>query len=98
MMELDEAAGPTARLPSPRVPADRQSLTWSRVALSHNSCVPPPRSGAASVVVRGKLFMFGVRTILLPVSVCPLYRFVSLIVVDISNWIVGCGQVSALLA
>ena len=26
------------------------------------SCVPPPRSGAASVVVKGRLYMFGVST------------------------------------
>lgn len=39
---------------------DRQSLTWSRVSLSASSAVPPPRSGAASVVVKGRLYMFGV--------------------------------------
>jgi hypothetical protein len=39
---------------------DKQSLTWSRVSLSPTSCVPPPRSGAASVVVKGRLYMFGV--------------------------------------
>ena len=41
---------------------DRQSLKWCRVALSPTSCVPPPRSGAASVVVKGRLYMFGVST------------------------------------
>ena len=39
---------------------DRQSFLWSRVNLSHESILPPPRSGAASVVVQGKLYMFGV--------------------------------------
>jgi hypothetical protein len=38
---------------------DRQSFLWSKVHLSHDSVVPPPRSGAASVVVQGKLYMFG---------------------------------------
>ena len=38
---------------------DRQHLTWSRVA-PPGSVVPPRRSGAASVVVKGKLYMFGV--------------------------------------
>lgn len=38
---------------------DRQAFRWSRVHLSHDSIVPPPRSGAASVVVQGKLYMFG---------------------------------------
>eukprot|EP00590_Aulacoseira_subarctica_P011142 CAMPEP_0172432294 /NCGR_PEP_ID=MMETSP1064-20121228/62499_1 /TAXON_ID=202472 /ORGANISM="Aulacoseira subarctica , Strain CCAP 1002/5" /LENGTH=715 /DNA_ID=CAMNT_0013179493 /DNA_START=1 /DNA_END=2145 /DNA_ORIENTATION=+ len=35
---------------------DRQSLTWSRVIVSQS---PPPRSGAASVVIRSKLYVFG---------------------------------------
>jgi len=39
-------------------PDDRQSLTWSRIVVSSDS-VPPPRSGAASVVVKGVLYMFG---------------------------------------
>ena len=39
---------------------DKQHLTWSRVALPPGSVVPPRRSGAASVVVKGKLYMFGV--------------------------------------
>mmetsp|Transcript_25862 Transcript_25862/g.37863 ORF Transcript_25862/g.37863 Transcript_25862/m.37863 type:complete len:612 (-) Transcript_25862:104-1939(-) len=38
---------------------DRQSLTWSRVPLSPTTVTPPPRSGAASVVVKGRLYMFG---------------------------------------
>lgn len=38
---------------------DRQSFTWSRVLVSSQSSLPPPRSGAASVVVRNKLWMFG---------------------------------------
>eukprot|EP00980_Cylindrotheca_fusiformis_P017849 scaffold5653_cov147-Cylindrotheca_fusiformis.AAC.11 len=43
----------------PRMHRDRQAFLWSRVHLSHESIVPPPRSGAASVVVQGKLYMFG---------------------------------------
>jgi hypothetical protein len=35
----------------------RQILSWQRVSLNPSSVVPPPRSGAASVVVRGKLYM-----------------------------------------
>ena len=40
----------------PRSCADRQCLTWSRVPTLSNGGfgVPPPRSGAASVVVKGK--------------------------------------------
>ncbi|KAL3783345.1 hypothetical protein ACHAW5_010887 [Stephanodiscus triporus] len=38
---------------------DGQHLTWSRVSLPPGSVVPPRRSGAASVVVKGKLYMFG---------------------------------------
>lgn len=38
---------------------DGQHLTWSRVSLPLGSVVPPRRSGAASVVVKGKLYMFG---------------------------------------
>ena len=34
---------------------DRHSFLWSRVHLSHDSITPPPRSGAASVVVQGKV-------------------------------------------
>lgn len=36
-----------------------QALTWSRVNSIGGSKVPPPRSGAASVVVKGRLYMFG---------------------------------------
>lgn len=37
-----------------------QSLTWSRVvACGTDAILPPPRSGAASVVVKGKLYIFG---------------------------------------
>ena len=39
---------------------DKQHLTWSRVALPLGCVLPPRRSGAASVVVKGKLYMFGV--------------------------------------
>lgn len=66
--ELDDAAGPSSV--TPRISTDRQSLTWSRVNLSPRSCLPPPRSGAASVVVRGKLFMFGV-------SACSGFRIIA---------------------
>eukprot|EP00579_Thalassiosira_antarctica_P000267 CAMPEP_0201870066 /NCGR_PEP_ID=MMETSP0902-20130614/3321_1 /ASSEMBLY_ACC=CAM_ASM_000551 /TAXON_ID=420261 /ORGANISM="Thalassiosira antarctica, Strain CCMP982" /LENGTH=584 /DNA_ID=CAMNT_0048395639 /DNA_START=35 /DNA_END=1789 /DNA_ORIENTATION=- len=38
---------------------DKQHLTWSKVALPPGGVVPPRRSGAASVVVKGKLYMFG---------------------------------------
>eukprot|EP00574_Skeletonema_japonicum_P011210 CAMPEP_0201729950 /NCGR_PEP_ID=MMETSP0593-20130828/20574_1 /ASSEMBLY_ACC=CAM_ASM_000672 /TAXON_ID=267983 /ORGANISM="Skeletonema japonicum, Strain CCMP2506" /LENGTH=643 /DNA_ID=CAMNT_0048222387 /DNA_START=129 /DNA_END=2057 /DNA_ORIENTATION=- len=38
---------------------DHNNLTWSRMALSPHSSIPPPRSGAASVVVKGRLYMFG---------------------------------------
>ena len=37
-----------------------QSFKWARVKMSPESTIPPPRSGAASVVVQGKLYMFGV--------------------------------------
>ena len=56
-------AGPPNAAPLsmvPRMQRDRQSFLWSRVHLSHDSHIPPPRSGAASVVVQGKLYMFGV--------------------------------------
>lgn len=55
----NRAGGVPAIGPS-RVQSDQQSLTWSRVTLSPTSCIPPPRSGAASVVVKGRLYMFGV--------------------------------------
>ena len=42
---------------------DGQHLTWSRVSLPLGSVVPPRRSGAASVVVKGKLYMFGVSAV-----------------------------------
>ncbi|KAL3760521.1 hypothetical protein ACHAWU_001856 [Discostella pseudostelligera] len=38
---------------------DKQHLMWSRVQLPPGSVIPPRRSGAASVVVKGKLYMFG---------------------------------------
>eukprot|EP00591_Stephanopyxis_turris_P014526 CAMPEP_0195540988 /NCGR_PEP_ID=MMETSP0794_2-20130614/50854_1 /TAXON_ID=515487 /ORGANISM="Stephanopyxis turris, Strain CCMP 815" /LENGTH=593 /DNA_ID=CAMNT_0040675071 /DNA_START=14 /DNA_END=1792 /DNA_ORIENTATION=+ len=38
---------------------NRQALTWSRVVPAAGSKLPPPRSGAASVVVKGRLYMFG---------------------------------------
>lgn len=41
----------------PRSPSDRQCFTWRRI--SPPGLVPPPRSGAASVVVKGRLYIFG---------------------------------------
>lgn len=49
--------GGTAAAGPPTV-RDRQALTWAR--MSAGGSLPPPRSGAASVVVKGKLYMFGV--------------------------------------
>lgn len=46
--------------PVPRLRLERQCLSWNKVPLSPKSAVvPPPRSGAASVVVGGKLYVFG---------------------------------------
>jgi len=59
MTEIDDAAAGGKPIETNRITSNRQSLTWSRVTLAFTSCLPPPRSGAASVVVRGKLFMFG---------------------------------------
>ena len=42
---------------------DRQALTWTRMSASGS--LPPPRSGAASVVVKGRLYMFGVSSLCL---------------------------------
>ena len=42
-----------------RMKKDKHTFLWSRVYLSHDSIIPPPRSGAASVVVQGKLYVFG---------------------------------------
>ena len=53
----DARAHATKGLPS--TTNDKQHLTWSRVALPVGGVVPPRRSGAASVVVKGKLYMFG---------------------------------------
>lgn len=60
MTDIDNAAAGGIPIGTNRITDDQQSLTWSRVTLSLNSRLPPPRSGAASVVVRGQLFMFGV--------------------------------------
>lgn len=43
----------------------QQYLTWNRINLPPGSIIPPRRSGAASVVVKGKLYMFGVSLVLL---------------------------------
>jgi Kelch motif/Galactose oxidase, central domain len=37
----------------------RQCLTWTRIPVPNSVVVPPPRSGAASVVVKGRLYIFG---------------------------------------
>jgi len=54
-------AGPInpASTTDPRMKKDKHKFLWSRVHLSHDSIIPPPRSGAASVVVQGKLYVFG---------------------------------------
>ena len=54
-------AGPInpSSVADPRMKKDKHKFLWSRVHLSHDSIVPPPRSGAASVVVQGKLYVFG---------------------------------------
>jgi Kelch motif len=44
---------------TPRSPSDRQCFTWRRMPPSPNGIVPPPRSGAASVVVKGRMYVFG---------------------------------------
>uniref|UniRef100_A0A7S2XIU6 BTB domain-containing protein n=1 Tax=Attheya septentrionalis TaxID=420275 RepID=A0A7S2XIU6_9STRA len=49
----------TEHEPQSRIRRDRQALSWSRVNLNPCSAMPPQRSGAASVVVKGKLFVFG---------------------------------------
>jgi N-acetylneuraminic acid mutarotase len=36
-----------------------ESLVWQRMAVAADAPVPPPRSGAASVVVKGKLYIYG---------------------------------------
>lgn len=54
-------AGPPSAAPAASgIHRDHQSFFWSRVQLSHESARPRSRSGAASVVVQGKLYMFGV--------------------------------------
>lgn len=55
---LAAGAGVAPRAMIPRAHAQRQCLTWSRVPV-YGSLVPPPRSGAASVVVNGRLYCFG---------------------------------------
>lgn len=35
-------------------------LKWNHIIPGPGSSIPPPRSGAASVVVKGRLYMFGV--------------------------------------
>ena len=58
--EQATAAGTSSSAPVPRLRLERQCLSWSKVPVSPRSTeVPPPRSGAASVVVGGKLYVFG---------------------------------------
>ena len=54
----------------------QQYLTWNRINLPPGSIVPPRRSGAASVVVRGKLYMFGVSILLLLIFVVSLFALI----------------------
>ena len=54
-MEINEIGPAMPRISSQ---PSRECLTWSRVTNSHGN-IPPPRSGAASVVVKGKLWVFG---------------------------------------
>mgnify|MGYP001981058216 CR=1 FL=1 len=51
------ASGGGTAAAGPPTGRDRQALTWAR--MSAGGSLPPPRSGAASVVVKGKLYMFG---------------------------------------
>lgn len=56
---------------------DKHHLTWSRIKTpGTDAVVPPRRSGAASVVVKGKLYMFGVSLCLISnvVVVCLLFN------------------------
>jgi len=55
--ENDAASHPSSR--RNLIDNKDHNLTWSRMALSPHSSIPPPRSGAASVVVKGRLYMFG---------------------------------------
>ena len=53
-----EPGGGIASPASPKIdPRVQQALTWTRMA--PGGVLPPPRSGAASVVVKGGLYMFG---------------------------------------
>ena len=56
----NSAAGAGSGPINPNV-RDRQALTWTRMSASGS--LPPPRSGAASVVVKGRLYMFGVSSL-----------------------------------
>jgi hypothetical protein len=57
---------PAARFSVPRFHRDKQCFKWSHVILANDAILPPPRSGAASVVVQGKLYMFGVSMVYSP--------------------------------
>ena len=52
---------------------DRQALTWTRMSASGS--LPPPRSGAASVVVKGRLYMFGVSFCVFSENISDAYLF-----------------------
>ncbi|KAL7477390.1 hypothetical protein ACHAW6_003198 [Cyclotella cf. meneghiniana] len=58
MNQASNLPPPTAAQP-PRIRSNKQHLTWSRVTLPPNTPLPPPRSGAASVIVKSRLYMFG---------------------------------------
>jgi len=53
--QVGAAAGENSSMIS-RYESDRQCLSWSRVY--SKGIVPPPRSGAASVVVKGRLYVY----------------------------------------
>eukprot|EP00986_Skeletonema_menzelii_P000229 scaffold67_cov155-Skeletonema_menzelii.AAC.3 len=61
--ETDAASHPTTTTTTNHrrnlIDKDHTNLTWSRMVLSPHSSIPPPRSGAASVVVAQRLYMFG---------------------------------------
>uniref|UniRef100_A0A7S2L7C8 BTB domain-containing protein n=1 Tax=Leptocylindrus danicus TaxID=163516 RepID=A0A7S2L7C8_9STRA len=59
----DESSSTTSETKKTTSPRPRQCLTWTRITPNNNnnntSNIPHPRSGAASVIVKKKLYMFG---------------------------------------
>ena len=55
MSHLEAAVGSM----DPRDTNQHQALTWSHLNFIGGSKVPPSQNGAASVVVKGPLYMFG---------------------------------------